>query len=144
MNDRDGSAAPSRILDRFEVLSPIDSAPARQKPKGKPTSASNRNSRNRFAAVNAFLDVSARTLPPSACLVWVLLWRDTKPEGLARTSQQDMAERLGLTVKTVKLALRTLRAAGLLEVVHRGRIGAGPSVYRLFSTREQTPKKGTK
>lgn len=140
MNDLDGPTATPRILSGFDVLPPMNPQPERKKPKGKTDSGETRGARNRFAAVNAFLDATARALPPSASLVWVLLWRDTKPDGLARTSQEDMARRLGLTTKTIKRALVKLRNAGLLEVVRRGRIGAGPSVYRLNPLGELAPK----
>ena len=144
MNDRDGPADSSRVLSGFDVLPPMNPAPKRQTAKETPVPAGRRAARNRFAVVNAFLDVSARTLPPSASLVWVLLWRDTKPEELARTAQEDLARRSGLTPKTVKRAIRILRAGGLLEVVQRGRLGAGPSVYRLFPLAGSAPTKGTK
>jgi DNA-binding IclR family transcriptional regulator len=63
--------------------------------------------------------------------VWLLLWRDTKPEGLARTSQADLARRAGCNPRTVRRALAALQSAGLVAVVRRGGLNRGLSVYRV-------------
>jgi len=81
--------------------------------------------------INPFLDDVQRTMKPSTALVWVTLWRDTKPGGLARAGATDLARRIGVGVSTVKRGLRTLRARGLVEIVHQGGVGRGVSTYRL-------------
>jgi hypothetical protein len=63
--------------------------------------------------------------------VWMVLWRDTKPNGLAQTGQADIARRAGVSDRAVRDALRGLALKGLLRVVRRGRIGRGASVYRV-------------
>lgn len=85
----------------------------------------------RFAVLNHFVDVTLRSIDPAATVVWLVLFRDTKPDGLARASQADLARRLGRSVRTVYSALRQLEARGLLVVVRRGRLNTGASVYRV-------------
>jgi len=63
--------------------------------------------------------------------VWPVLFRDTKPDGLARTSQADLARRIGRSVRTVYTALRQLETLGLLMVIRRGRVSVGATVYRV-------------
>ena len=63
--------------------------------------------------------------------MWLVLYRDTNPDGLVRTSQADLARRVGLTVRTVYAALKRLERCGLLVLVHRGGLNRGTSVYRL-------------
>jgi hypothetical protein len=98
------------------------------KAKGK---AAGRKTGNRFAVVNTFLDFSAGGLSRAAALTWLVLWRDTKPDGTARTSQADLARRIGADPSTVKRAVAALVEAGLLAVVYRGSLRRGPSAYRV-------------
>jgi hypothetical protein len=99
------------------------------KTKGKPA---RRKTGDRFAVLNAFLDFTAGTLTRAEVLVWLILFRDTKPEGTARTSQADLARRAGVDVKTVKRAVAELRRRRLVTVVCRGSLHRGPSVYRVY------------
>lgn len=85
----------------------------------------------RFAVLNGFVDASMGTLPRAAALAWICLWRDTKPDGLARTAVADLARRVGVDRSTVLRALPLLVERGLLEVVRRGGLGRGVSVYRV-------------
>jgi len=64
----------------------------------------------------------------------LILYRDTKPDGLATTSQDDIARRAGVSVRTVYTALRRLEHLGLLQVVYQGGLNRGVSVYRLRAT----------
>ncbi|MBI5765381.1 MAG: hypothetical protein HZA51_17875 [Planctomycetes bacterium] len=86
---------------------------------------------SRFDVLNTFVDRSMRMIDPTAAAVWFVLFRDTKPDGLARASHNSIAERIGRGVRTVYSAVRQLEAAGLLIVVRRGRLNAGVSVYRV-------------
>ena len=96
--------------------------------KGKPA---RRKTANRFAVLNAFLDFTAGALTRAEVLVWLILFRDTKPDGTARTSQVDLARRAGVNVTTVKRAVAGLRRRRLLTVVFRGSLRRGPSAYRI-------------
>ena len=81
--------------------------------------------------LNGFVDGGMGTLPRAAALTWVCLWRDTKPDGLARTAVTDLARRIGGERRSVLRALRLLVDRGLLEVVRRGGLGRGVSAYRV-------------
>jgi hypothetical protein len=86
---------------------------------------------NRFAVLNAFVDVTMQTLTRAEITVWMLLFRDTKQDGLARTAQTDLARRAGLNTRSVERAVRSLERCGLLKVVHRGGLRKGPSSCRI-------------
>ena len=129
----------SRVLPPGAVLPPLVTADAG---KGAPTRPAGRKGGRtharrrqrhygRFAALNGFVDGVMGTLPRAAALVWVCLWRDTKPDGLARTAVTDLAHRVGGDRRTVLRALRLLTDRGLLEVVRRGGLGRGVSAYRV-------------
>ena len=90
----------------------------------------------RFAVLNAFVDMGMADLTGAEAKVWLILFRDTKAAtGTARTGQADLARRAGLSARGVKLALRSLKAKGLVHVVRRGRLNVGPSTYRVHTTR---------
>jgi hypothetical protein len=105
--------------------------------RGSPSLRSRRpgKSDGRFGVLNGFVDVELRHLTRAELAVWLVLYRDTKPDGTARTGQTDLARRAGLTPRGVRKALARLIAVGLIEVVRRGRLGSGPSVYRVKGTR---------
>ena len=130
---------PSRVLPAGAVLPPLVTGDAG---KGAPTRPAGRNGgrtharrsrrhSGRFAVLNGFVDGIMGTLPRAAALVWVCLWRDTKPDGLARTAVTDLARRIGSDRRSVLRALRLLDDRGLLEVVRRGGLGRGVSAYRV-------------
>lgn len=90
----------------------------------------------RFAVLNAFVDfgIADADLSPAAALVWLVLFRDTKADGTARTGQADIARRAGLSRRGVQMALDKLIAKGLVALVRRGRLNSGPSTYRVYPT----------
>ena len=102
---------------------PPRTVPAKSKAKG--------TAGGRWSMLNGFIDGIAGTLTPAAALTWLVLFRDTKRNGLARTGQADIGRRIGITPRGVRKALAELRAAGLLAVIHRGGIGRGLSAYRV-------------
>lgn len=117
------------VLPPDAILRPDDEPT----PAAPPTKAPRRRgSSERFAQLNAFVDfgIADAQLTPAEAIVWLVLFRDTKASGTARTSQADIARRAGLDVRTVRRALASLEAKGLVQVVRRGRLSAGPSVYR--------------
>ena len=111
------------------MLDPMEPEPATAKPRAKTSP----KRKDRFAEINAFADVSMRELTRAEIAVWLLLWRDTKPNGLAKTSQVDLARRGGLSDRAVRSAITKLRKLGLLNVVAKGRTGRA-STYRVRST----------
>jgi hypothetical protein len=100
-----------------------------EKAKGKPA---RRKAGDRFAVLNNFVDFTAGTLTRAEVLVWLVLYRDTKRDGTARTSEADMARRAGLHVGTALRAVKGLRRRRLLTVVCKGNLRRGPSVYRVY------------
>ncbi len=86
---------------------------------------------DRFAVLNTFADFTVAGLTRNEIAAWLVLWRDTKPDGTARTSQVDLARRVGVTDRTVRNVLGQLAEKGLLRVVYRGGIGRGASRYRV-------------
>lgn len=117
------------ILPPDAVLRPNaeDEPPRPAQPKRRTRAA-------RFAVLNDFADFGLAGLTGAETKVWLLLFRDTKATGAARTGQTDLARRAGLSVRAVKQALKGLRRKGLADVVRRGRLNCGPSVYRLHPT----------
>lgn len=85
----------------------------------------------RFQTINNFVDVIMRDLSDRAAKAWIVLWRDTKPNGLASTGIADLARRMGCSHATAKRAIAELRGRDLLAIEALGGIGRGPSVYRL-------------
>ena len=87
---------------------------------------------HRFALLNAVTDFDLAGLTGAEAKVWLVLFRDTKAKtDTARTGQADIALRAGLSERGVRKALVALQANGLVRVVRRGRLNAGPSHYRL-------------
>jgi DNA-binding MarR family transcriptional regulator len=71
-----------------------------------------------------------RKLTRSEIAVWMVLYRDARGQ-VARTSMNDMAQRGGVNPRTAVRAVKGLVGRGLLEVLKRGGLGRGPSVYRV-------------
>jgi len=125
------------ILPGCEVLPPLDAEPTgtpptdqghRGRAKRKPA---RRKTAGRFAVLNAFVDFTLAELNRNEIAAWLVLYRDTKPDGTARTSQADLARRAGTSDRTIRRALDGLKGRGLLKVTYRGGIGRGASAYRV-------------
>ena len=130
----------SPMLADCDVLPPMEPAEAARKaeqtePKQKP---SHRKTGNRFAVLNDFVDAAAGELPRSDILVWLVLYRDTR-NGIAETSQADIARRAKLSSRTVRYAIGRLTDRGLLALVYRGGINRGTSKYRVSSDLKGEP-----
>lgn len=98
---------------------------------GKAGDKANRHAGDRFASINSFIDVGMAKLLPVQQSVWHVLWRDTKRNGLARTSQTSIAARIGVTDRTVRRAIDRLEKDGFVAVVQRGGVRRGPTIYRV-------------
>lgn len=92
----------------------------------------------RFATLNQFLDFTLRELTAAEAKVWMLVFRDTKPNGLARVGQDDLSKRSGVSTRAVRSAIVALQERGLLVVVKRGRLQSGPSTYRVLPLAKPT------
>jgi hypothetical protein len=125
-----------RILAVGEEPPPLDDGgteprQGRDRPKGTSGTARARSG-ERFPTLNAFVDFTLAGLKPSERAVWLVLFRDTKRDGIARTSERDIARRAGITDRMVRYALKALGRRGLVRIVRRGRLQTGPSSYRVF------------
>ena len=110
-----------------------DEEPDRPAPIAKPKRRGGRG--ERFAVLNAFTDFGLADLTGAETKVWLILFRDAKAAtGTARTGQTDIARRAGLKPRMVRYALASLVSKGMVHVVHRGQLNAGPSVYRVHPT----------
>lgn len=89
-----------------------------------------RKTGDRFAVLNAFIDFTMGELDRGEIVVWMILFRDTR-DGVAGTSQTDISRRAGMTVRGTQKALAKLVNKGLVKIVRQGRIGKGPSTYRI-------------
>lgn len=63
---------------------------------------------------------------------WLVLYRDTKPDGTARTSLDCIARRAGIDRQTASRAVGSLSRRKMLQILRRGGLNRGPSVYRVF------------
>ena len=126
------------ILPPGTVLPPLEGFPATvARPEMQPTPRPSKPNRRpeaepagRFATINAFVDGTMARLPRAAALVWLALWRDERC-GLSRTGIADLARRAGCDHRTARRAVAALEREGLVEKVRQGRLGSGPSVYRV-------------
>lgn len=92
---------------------------------------------NRFACLNAFADVGARLVSTTAQACWWIIFRETKPDGLARISHRRIAECIGKGRHTVLRAIKELKRMGLLIVARRGTLHGGASTYRIRPVPQQ-------
>lgn len=85
----------------------------------------------RFDTLNGFIDVSLAGLTRADIACWLVLFRDTKPDGTARAAIVDIAHRAGVSRQKTGDALGRLRKRGLLVVVRKDGLNRGPSIYRV-------------
>lgn len=104
--------------------SPTAQAP---KPTAKPASPAG----DRWPMLNDVVDYIARVMGEAELRTWIILYRDTKKNGLARTGMTDIARRSGMTRRGVVKAIAGLKARGLLEIADPGTIHGKPNTYRL-------------
>jgi len=84
---------------------------------------------HRFETLNHFVDHTLADLTPAEIRVWIILFRDTKPDGKARASLDDLARRAGVDRRSVSRAIAGLKARHMLKTIKRGGLNAGPSSY---------------
>jgi DNA-binding MarR family transcriptional regulator len=91
-----------------------------------------RASRLRFELLNAFVDSGMADLSRAELAIWLILYRDTKRDGTARASLDDLARRGGMDRQTASRAVGRLARRKMLQVLRRGGLNCGPSTYRVF------------
>jgi hypothetical protein len=128
VNEQHGGILPADAVFRPDDHEETASPTAALKPRRRYRS-------ERFALLNGFTDLGLADLTGAEVKVWLILFRDTKAAtGIARTGQADIARRAGLSRRGVQVALDKLTAKGLVTLVRRGRLNAGPSTYRVHPT----------
>jgi hypothetical protein len=84
-----------------------------------------------FQNLASFVDQGVRTLPRSELAVYLILLRDTRPDGTARAGLDDLARRGGMSRWSASRAVRSLVAKGVLRIVRRG-VPGKPTLYTVF------------
>jgi DNA-binding MarR family transcriptional regulator len=79
--------------------------------------------------LNNFCDVTLRELSRNEIAVWLNLFRDTR-DGIACSSQMELARRCGVSDRTVRRKIKSLEHKGLLQIPYRGLQGKGMSKFR--------------
>jgi len=108
---------------------PATSSPQEGRRAARPKK--NKRALARFRQINTFCDETLATLERAELAVWLLLWRDTRPDGRARVGQADLARRAGCAIRTARRALARLEELGLVETVYQGGWPRRVSVYRV-------------
>lgn len=80
--------------------------------------------------LNRFVDEAAKGLDPISMNIWIVLFR-FECAGIAWASQETIAERLGLSPKTVYRHIAILKRKKLLRVVKQGHRGGRCNTYQL-------------
>lgn len=88
----------------------------------------------RFKTLNDFVDHSAKLVDTTAQSVWMVLFREVRPTSVATVSFNQIADRLGVSRRTVIRAVQQLKDAKLVTVARRGNPELGSSVYRVHGT----------
>jgi len=111
-----------------DAATPLRCPEEKKNPKEK---RARRATADRFAVLNTFVDCTIASLNRSEIVVWMILYRDTKRDGTARTGQADIARRAGITDRSVRRVIKKLQQKGLTEIVHQGGFRRGASVYQI-------------
>ncbi len=91
-----------------------------------------RQSRLRFELLNAFVDSGLTDLSRAELAVWLILFRDARRDGIARTSVEDLARRGGVAPRSVIRAIKNLQDRKMLQRLRRGGLNRGVSHYRVW------------
>lgn len=114
---------------------PAAPATAAPQPAGEtqPRDVAGTGKNDRWATFNTFVDAVLAQTSEAEVRVWLVLYRDVKPGGLARVGMTDIARRAGLTRRGVVKAINGLKRRRLIEVTARGSINGTPNAYRLLN-----------
>ncbi len=82
--------------------------------------SSRRESRLRFELLNVFVDSGMANLSRAELAVWLILYRDTKRDGTALMSLDELARRGGMNRQTASRAVGRLARRKMLRVLRRG------------------------
>lgn len=83
----------------------------------------------RWRLLNAFVDGGVVGLERADVVVWVVLFRHARADGMVKVARTRLVAITGLASGTVKRAIRRLVAAGWLERIRRGGPSSGVAIY---------------
>jgi hypothetical protein len=147
----DGDDAGGRLVDSAgNVVREVSAAtaaetPARkpQKPLGRQGAGDGPSTRQRQQAggsdagrwhtLNAFVDGMMSQCTEAEVRVWLAIYREVKPGGLARIGMGQISKVAGIERRSVVRAMDALKRRGVVEVVTRGTINGTPNAYRLHT-----------
>lgn len=122
----------TKVLPPLEIGQECHSPNMKQAQMPKSDGRLRHKARGRWLALNTFLDRTARHVRSTDAMVWIVLFRDAR-NGVARVSQQYVADRLGVCRKTVGRAAKRLVQLHLLEIIRSGGFRRGTHTYRLHA-----------
>ena len=93
----------------------------------------------RWSVLNHFVDRSLRHLAPTCGLVWLVMFRHARSDGMVRISQGLIAQSTGLNVRTIRRILLELESAGHVSRIKHGGKGKGCSTYALIQSATPPP-----
>src|SRR4051794_374883 len=104
---------------------------------GRPDSDGKRRSfyKTWFQTLNQLVDEGVRKLTRSELVVYLILMRDTHPDGTARAGLTDLATRGGMSKRSASRAVQDLIGRGVLHVVRPGVTGKA-TLYTLLPLEE--------
>ena len=91
----------------------------------------------RWAMLNRFVDKHMQTLPSSAALIWLALFRHADGKGQVSRALSMLEKDTGISRNTIKKGIVALEAAGLISVFVKGNNVDGrytTSCYKLRKT----------
>jgi DNA-binding MarR family transcriptional regulator len=105
----------------------------RQRPgeRESPAMTRRRYTLERFQVLNDFVDHGLADLSRSEVAVYLILFRDTQPTGLARTSLTELARRGGMSERQASRALNKLIQRGAVHVIRKA-VGQRAAMYSLY------------
>lgn len=126
-----------QILPGCEVLPPENAPEPSRNGKASGKKTTRKEAALRFTVLNAFVDFTLAELCRGDLAVWLILFRDTR-DGSAAPSQERIAERAGMSARSVRRSIERLRRRGLVKVPYRGGFNRGTSTYQVFPITEDT------
>jgi hypothetical protein len=84
-----------------------------------------------FQNLAAFVDQGLRMLTRSELVTYLILLRDTRPDGTARAGRDDLARRGGMSRRAVSRSIQALLGRNVLRIVRRG-VSGQCTLYTVF------------
>jgi hypothetical protein len=86
----------------------------------------------RFRILNDFVDLGLAQLSRSEIVIYLILFRDTKSNGLARTSLSELVRRGGMSIRQASRSLNALIQRGAVRLIQKPTADKA-AMYSLYS-----------